>query len=124
MVRGVRGATTIEDNTKRAIISATEKLVREMITANNIKATDVAQILVSTTEDINACFPAAAVRLIEGWMYVPVMCMREIPVPDSLPLCIRVMMTVNTDIEQSEITHIYLERAISLRPDLIQHIDN
>ncbi|MCH1624747.1 chorismate mutase [Fredinandcohnia quinoae] len=124
MVRGVRGATTIEDNTKQEIISATEKLLREMIDANNIKATDVAQILVSTTDDINACFPAAAVRLLEGWTFVPVMCMKEIPVPDSLPLCIRVMMTVNTEVEQSDITHIYLEKAILLRPDLTKHIDS
>ena len=100
------------------MIEATEALVQEMIRSNQVKADDVAQILISVTEDIDAVFPAAAVRRIEGWSYVPVMCMREIPVPNSIQKCIRVMMTVNTLIEQDKINHIYLKEAVALRPDL------
>ncbi|WP_449536748.1 chorismate mutase [Ferdinandcohnia sp. Marseille-Q9671] len=118
MVRGIRGATTITANTKQEILDATEKLLREMIVENQIEASDVAQILFSVTDDINAAFPAAAARQIEGWTYVPVISMREIPVPGSLPMCIRVMMTVNTIIKQQDIHHVYQEGAIVLRPDL------
>ncbi|MFS0863559.1 chorismate mutase [Fredinandcohnia sp. 179-A 10B2 NHS] len=118
MVRGIRGATTIQHNNKQEITDTTEKLLRAMIEANQINASDVAQILFSVTDDIDASFPAAAARLIEGWSYVPVMCMREIPVPGSLPKCIRVMMTVNTTTKQEDIIHIYHEGAVSLRPDL------
>ncbi|MFT4413094.1 chorismate mutase [Fredinandcohnia humi] len=124
MVRGIRGATTILNNNKEEITVATEKLLRAMIQANSINASDVAQILFSVTEDVDASFPAAAARLIEGWAYVPVMCMREIPVPGSLPMCIRVMMTVNTTAKQEEIVHIYHEGAISLRPDLSHTTSN
>jgi len=118
MVRGIRGATTVKNNTVDEVLSATEKLLQEMIESNNIEADQVAQALVSVTEDIDAAFPAAALRKIDGWQYVPVMCMTEIPVPNSLQKCIRVMMTVNTTVNQREIQHIYQEEAVVLRPDL------
>ncbi|MEH7384502.1 chorismate mutase [Bacillus sp. JJ1521] len=118
MIRGIRGATTIEENNKQEILAATEKLLRAMISENNIKADDVAQIVFSVTEDIDAAFPAAAARRIDGWAFVPVMSMREIPVPGSLQMCIRVMMTVNTTAKQEEIQHIYQGGSIVLRPDL------
>jgi chorismate mutase len=118
MIRGIRGATTVVNNEAAEIIDATEELLREMIRANDVKASDVASVLISVTEDITAAFPAQALRRIEGWTYVPVMCMREIPVPHSLPRCIRVMMTVHTTKAQEEISHIYLRDAVQLRPDL------
>ncbi|WP_077618600.1 chorismate mutase [Bacillus sinesaloumensis] len=118
MIRGIRGATTIDKNDKQEILNATEKLLRDMITENKLEATDVAQILFSVTEDIDAAFPAAAARQIDGWAFVPVMSMREIPVPGSLPKCIRVMMTVNSTANQEEIQHVYQGGAIVLRPDL------
>jgi chorismate mutase len=118
MIRGIRGATTVEHNEELEITQATEELLREMIKANDVKAGDVASVLISATEDLTAAFPAKALRNIEGWTYVPVMCMREIPVPNSLPRCIRVMMTVNTEKAQNEIHHVYLREAIQLRPDL------
>ena len=68
--------------------------------------------------DITAAFPAQALRRLDGWTYVPVMCTREIPVPGSLPRCIRVMMTVATEKQQEEICHVYLKGAVVLRPDL------
>ncbi|MEH7125296.1 chorismate mutase [Bacillus sp. JJ1503] len=118
MIRGVRGATTINENNEKEIIEATEILLRKMIEENSIDAEMVASVFISVTEDITAVFPAKAMRLIEGWKYVPVMCMREIPVDSSLEKCIRVMMHVNTNISQKDISHIYLGDAIKLRPDL------
>jgi chorismate mutase len=118
MIRGIRGAITVERNEAEEIVAATETLLKEMIRANDVTASDVSFVLISVTEDITAAFPAQALRRIEGWTYVPVMCMREIPVPNSLPRCIRVMMTVETTKKQEEISHIYLRDAVTLRPDL------
>ena len=56
----------------------------------------------------------------EGWQYVPIMCMHEMDVPGALPLCIRVLMHVNTDVAQKDIQHVYLNEAVKLRPDLVQ----
>lgn len=84
MIRGVRGAITVKEDNDGEIVSATERLLRQMIQENQISSNDVASIFISVTEDVSATFPAKAVRLIEGWTYVPVMCMTEIPVPSGL----------------------------------------
>jgi chorismate mutase len=118
VIRGVRGAVTVEENNEAEIIEATGMLIREMIQKNNIEAEDVASVFISVTEELTAAFPAKAMRSLEGWTYVPVMCMREIPVEGSLLKCIRVMMHVNSDSPQQNIHHIYLRDAVQLRPDL------
>jgi chorismate mutase len=118
VIRGVRGAITVRNDTEAEVVSQTEKLLRQMIQENQIAAEDVASIFISVTDDITSAFPAKAVRNINGWKYVPVMCMSEIPVQSSLKKCIRVMMHVNTTKRQEEISHIYLDGAEVLRPDL------
>lgn len=117
-LRGFRGATTVEEDTEESILSATEKLIREMVAQNNIAAEDVASVWMTLTEDLVSTFPAKALRKLEGWTYVPVMCSREIPVPGSLSKCIRVLMHAHTSKTQREIVHVYQERAVCLRPDL------
>ncbi|WP_226666870.1 chorismate mutase [Metabacillus litoralis] len=120
MIRGIRGATTVDQNEANMIVEATSELLYEMIQKNNIHADDVAHVIITVTEDLNATFPAKALREIEGWTYVPVMCMQEIPVPGSLEKCIRIMMTVQSDIEQNQIQHVYARNSVVLRPDLIK----
>ncbi|MCM3734622.1 chorismate mutase [Bacillus cytotoxicus] len=118
MNRAIRGATTVNCNEKAQILTATERLVKKMASDNRVFPDEIVSVLISTTADVNACFPAAALRRMEGWSYVPVMCMQEIEVPDALEKCIRVMMTVMTNKRQHEIQHVYLEKAVQLRPDL------
>lgn len=118
-VRGVRGATTITEDHEDLIILETAKLVKKMTEVNEIQAEDIVSVILSATRDIKSAFPAKAVRSIEGWKYVPVMSTHEMDVPGSLPLCIRVMMHVNSSKTQKQIEHIYLNEAIKLRPDLV-----
>jgi len=117
-VRGIRGAITVESNTREAIIEGTRLLLEEMVRQNEVCIEDIASVLLTTTEDLHAAFPAQAGRLLEGWEYVPLMCAREIAVPGSLPFCIRVMMHVNTEKSAKEIKHVFLRDAVKLRPDL------
>lgn len=117
-LRGVRGATTVDNDQEEKIVRATEILVKEMIRVNDIEADDVASVWITVTEDLTSAFPAKALRSVDGWTYVPVMCAREIPVPGSLEKCIRVMVHVHTEKKQDEIQHVYLEKAEQLRPDL------
>lgn len=119
MTRGIRGATTIEKNEKEQIISRTKALIEEMTEKNQVHPEDISHIFISVTKDVNAGFPAKALRQLTGWTYVPVMCMKEIDVPGSLELCIRVMMVVNTEKQQQEIVHTFHHEAIKLRPDLL-----
>lgn len=118
MVRGIRGATTVTENNADEIVLKTREMIEQMIHKNGLLPEQVAQVIITVTNDIDAAFPARALRMIDGWSYVPVMCALEIPVPNSLPKCIRVMMTVNTNVTQEKIEHIYLHGAQVLRPDL------
>ena len=122
--RGVRGATTVEEDTPDAILRATRELLAIMIRLNNIQSADVASVFFTTTRDVVSQYPALAARQL-GWMDVSLLCGHEMEVPGSLAKCIRVLMHWNTDTPQSEIQHIYLNEAQSLRPDkgLAQEID-
>ncbi len=120
MIRGIRGAITITEDLPQYVWDETAKLVQEVVKQNAIKPEDIASVTISTTPDIRSAFPAKAVRTLEGWQYVPIMCMHEMDVPGALPLCIRVLMHVNTDTPQHEIHHVYLNEAVKLRPDLVK----
>ena len=120
MIRGVRGATTVSADLPDLIYSETENLVKEIVKVNNIQPEDIASVIISTTPDLTSGFPAKAVRSIEGWQYVPTMCTHEMSVPNALPLCIRVLLHVNTELTQKEVRHVYLNNAVVLRPDLVQ----
>jgi chorismate mutase len=119
MIRGIRGATTIEENSEKEILLATHELLNQMILHNQIDPDKVASVFISTTVDITEAFPAKALREFKEWKFVPVMCMQELDVPGGLERCIRVMMHYNTTASQKDIQHIYLKNAVSLRPDLI-----
>jgi len=115
--RGVRGATTVQENTKEAILQATRQMMALMIRRNQIESADVASVTFTVTKDINAEFPALAARQM-GWLEVPLLCGYEIYVPGSLQKCVRVMVLWNTTKKQSEIQHVYIHDAVRLRPDL------
>ncbi|MFS0576744.1 chorismate mutase [Sporosarcina sp. 179-K 3D1 HS] len=117
-VRGIRGATTVQQDEEQAVLQSTEALVQEMAEANKIAPSDIISVMISTTVDVKSTFPAKAVRSIEGWKYVPVMCFHEMDVPGGLPLCIRVLMHANSDTPQSDVEHVYQNEAVKLRPDL------
>ncbi|WOV85970.1 chorismate mutase [Sporosarcina oncorhynchi] len=117
-VRGIRGATTVVADEAGYVLVATESLVKEMAELNNVNPTDIVSVVISTTQDIASAFPAKAVRSIQGWTFVPVMCTHEMNVPGGMPLCIRVLMHVNTETPQNDIQHIYQNEAVKLRPDL------
>jgi chorismate mutase len=117
--RGIRGAITIESDLAENVLSATCELLDTILEANpDLQPDGISSILFTVTDDIASAFPGAAGRQM-GWDLVPVICAREIPVPGGVPLCIRVLIQWNTDIEQSAIKHVYLRDAAKLRPDLV-----
>lgn len=118
-VRGIRGATTVDADEPDLILDATRELLEAMLVANGIDAFEViASIFFTTTPDLRSTFPAEAARAL-GMNMVPLICNQEIPVPNRLPRCVRVMMQVNTQKGQDEMRHIYLREARTLRPDLV-----
>ena len=112
--RGIRGATTADANTDEAIYSATRDMLQELINLNDINQEQVAAAYFTVTSDLDAAFPAAAARQL-GWNNVALMCSTEIPVPDSMRRCIRVMILYNTETSQEDIVNVYLKGTDVLR---------
>jgi chorismate mutase len=116
--RGIRGAITVDKNNKESIITASKELLEQIIKANNVNVDDIATVWFTTSNDLNAEFPAVAARDL-GWTRTAMLCGHEMNVPGSLPRCIRVLMLVNTDKRNDELIHVYLHEAEKLRPDLL-----
>jgi chorismate mutase len=115
-LHAVRGATTVDRNEPQQILQATEELMQALIERNELRPEDVVSCIFTVTEDLDAEFPAVAVRSL-GFEEVPLLCAREIPVPGALPRVIRVLIHYYPA-DGARPTHVYLREASSLRSDL------
>jgi len=118
-MRAIRGAIQVEANTVAAIHDGVKELLTAILEGNFLTAADVISVILTSTPDLTADFPAAAAREI-GFGAVPLLCAAEIDVPGALPRIIRVMLHCETDANSDEIKHIYLKGATALRRDLAQ----
>lgn len=117
IVRGIRGAISVEENSPVAIATAVAELLEAIKAENDFTLEDVAGVFFTATPDLDAAFPAGAARDL-GWDKVPLLCAVEMNVPGSLPRCIRVLILVNTALGADQVRHVYLREARNLRPDL------
>lgn len=116
VLRAVRGATSVAEDTGEAIRERTLELVGEVLARNLLSAENLVSIIFTATEDLVSEFPAAAAREM-GLSTVPLLCAREIPVVGSLPMCIRMLAHCYAPADR-EIRHVYLHEAQRLRRDL------
>ena len=117
MVRGLRGATTVDMDTAAQVMERTQELMREIMARNELVEDDIVSVVFTATPDVTSIFPATAIREI-GFGAVPLLCAAEIPVPGAMPLCVRVLLHVYTTRSRDEIHHVYLHGAQGLRDDL------
>ncbi|HZA98194.1 MAG TPA: chorismate mutase [Gemmatimonadales bacterium] len=115
-LHGIRGATTVDRNRAEEILAATDELLRAVIDANELQPDDIVSALFTVTRDLDAAFPARAAEEF-GWNIVALLHATEIPVPGSLPKCIRLLVHAYTSRSRAEIRHCYLRGATALRPD-------
>lgn len=120
MIRGIRGAITVENNTAEEIKSASVELLGTIIERNNINEEDLISIIFTMTPDLTAAFPAAAAREM-GIVDVPLLDMAEPAVDGMLERCIRILIHTESDMDKKEIEHVYLRKAACLRPDLVKN---
>ncbi|MCH8206370.1 MAG: chorismate mutase [Chloroflexi bacterium] len=113
-VRGIRGATTADSNTRDSILDATSEMLARLVEANDLAVDDVAAAHFTTTRDLNAEFPAVAARRM-GWNDVALLCGHEMAVPDAQARCIRVLVLVNTEKSPQELSNVYLRGAVNLK---------
>lgn len=116
-VRSIRGATTASANTKEAIAEAVKELLDDIDQRNDLDPEEIISVVFTATADIDAVFPAAIARQRENWENVPLLDVQQMAVANSLKMCIRVLIHLNTPKPQSEIRHSYLRHASNLRPD-------
>jgi len=121
LVRGIRGAITVDSNNKEEIIKKTKELLVTLKKENDFMIEDIVSTFFSVTPDLNAAFPAQAAREL-NWDRVPLFDMKEINVPGSLPRCIRILIQINCQKSQAEMKHCYLRGARILRKDLMNEI--
>jgi chorismate mutase len=115
---GIRGATTVDANSREAILEATAELLAEVMRANDLQVDQIASAFFTTTRDLNAEFPAVAANSM-GFRDVALMCGHEMDVPGSLPMCLRILLHVNTEKDARQIVHVYMRGAKKLRPDRV-----
>jgi chorismate mutase len=116
-VRALRGATTVDADSEAQIHERVAALLEQLWARNDVHHDDLISLIFTVTDDITSAFPAAAARRV-GLGDVPLICAREIPVPGSMPLCVRVLVHLESDKSRAELHHVYLERAKALRDDL------
>lgn len=116
-IRALRGATTVDFDTAEEVSKFTKELLLQMLEKNAIEKKDLISILFTSTSDIHSAFPAAAAREL-GLGDVPLMCAGELEITNSTPLCIRVMMHLESTLERANMRHVYLRGANGLRDDL------
>ena len=116
-VRAIRGATTVDSNTDSDIRKAVVDLLNELSDANKLEPSEIVSVTFTATADLDAVFPAAIARQRPGWDLVPLLDVQQMSVSGSLPMCIRVLAHINTQLAQADIRHVYLRGAKNLRPD-------
>lgn len=116
-VRGIRGATTVDEDTAADIDRAVIALLTELFDRNDLHNEDLVSVILTATDDLHAKFPAASARTF-GLGDVPLLCARELDIVGATPRCIRVLVHVNTERSRDELHHVYLEGAVGLRDDL------
>lgn len=117
MIAAIRGATTVDENDKELIYSATEELMSEILKLNAVNIDDIVSVVFTATNDLDKAYPAVAVRKL-GITNAALMCVQEMHVQGSLRKCIRVMVTVEGDYKRDALKYVYLRNAVGLRPDL------
>jgi chorismate mutase len=118
VVRAVRGATTVDEDTPEAILESTAELLTAVLARNGLATDDLISMIYTMTPDLVSEFPALAARH-AGITTIPLLCASEIPVPGSLGKCIRLLLHCTVPDDRA-IHHVYLREARKLRPDLAE----
>lgn len=117
--RGIRGAITVDDNSYDCLRAAVVELIAEIERKNEFSAQDISHVIFTLTKDINCVYPAKIAREeFADWKFVPMMCVQEMEIEQSLTMCLRVLIVINTELKQEEIVPVYLKGAKILRKDL------
>lgn len=115
--QAIRGAISVESDDPEQIAEATRELLGQIVERNCLEIDEIVSAFFTLTHDLTTAFPALAAREM-GWDDVPLLCATEIPVPGSLPRCLRTLLQVELRAPRPLDTHVYMRDAVVLRPDV------
>jgi prephenate dehydratase len=113
----IRGATSVDEDDPKQIAEATRELLKQIVERNSLELDEIVSVFFTVTHDLRSAFPALAAREM-GWVSIPLLCASEIPVEKSMERCLRTLVQVELRAPRPLETHVYLRRAIALRPDV------
>lgn len=119
-VLAIRGATTVEANNKEQILNESATLIKRIIEKNELEIDDIISICFTMTRDLDKVYPAVAVREILKIADIPLLNFEEKYIEGSLPMCIRVLIHINSEKSKSDMKHVYLKKAKDLRSDITE----
>jgi chorismate mutase len=119
MVRAIRGAITVEEDTAEAIREQTQLMMSELVARNDLRTDDIISVVFATTPDLTSGFPATAARAL-GLGDTPLLGTQEVGVSGALERCVRVLVHAYSTRSKAEIHHVYLGGARALRTDLFE----
>ena len=122
-IRAIRGAITVDADTREQIADRTTVLLETLYERNDLHHDQIISVLFTATQDLASAPPALAARKF-GLVDVPLLCAQEMPVIGALPLCIRLMLHIETDRPRTELRHVFLRGATALRPELAEPGDD
>ena len=114
ITKGIRGAITVDDNTEDCIKAAVLELFKELIEKNSIVENNVSHIIFTMTSDLDAAYPAKFIRKDLGWNNTALMCLPELPIQNSLKMCLRILIVYNCE-DNFVPQYVYLKGASNLR---------
>jgi chorismate mutase len=112
----IRGAAQADANDEESILAATRELVSELMARNGLEPESFVSVIFTATDDLNAQFPAVAAREL-GFGEVPLLCNREMDVPDAMERVIRLLVHYHAPADHTP-EHVYLGETRKLRADL------
>lgn len=115
--RGIRGATTVDGPRPELVTDAVGELLDEIVRLNELQVEEIAAAIFTLTDDLASAAPAAVART-HGWSDVPLLQVLEHGGATGIEKCIRLLVLWNTRKPQSDIRHVYLRDAVTLRPEV------
>jgi chorismate mutase len=116
-VRALRGATTLDTDTREQMEERVQALLREMLERNAVHHDDIVSIVFTATDDLHSMFPATAARPL-GLGDLPLLCARELEIDGATPRCVRILMHIVSERVPQDLRHVYLENARGLNDEL------
>ncbi|GLY32407.1 chorismate mutase [Kineosporia sp. NBRC 101731] len=116
-VRAIRGATAVDVDEREHVLERTRELVSEVMEANKLDQDSIISIIFTATQDVSSVAPALAARQL-GLNDPALICVQEMHVEGAMPMLVRLVAHVETELDRDQVRNRYLRGTDQLRVDV------